>query len=117
MSEEKICGNCGKTDHNYVDCPYIDMQFPLTKKEYADLKEKARKWDELLLRNSHIDFGEWLQDTKLRELVEKKILEKNSELQKIIHIEHGLKSCGSDYHLQILNERDTYQQLIGASKK
>ena len=54
---------------------------------------------------------------KLRELIEKKILEKNSELQKIIHIEHGLKSCGSDYHLQILNERDAYQQLLEESKK
>lgn len=37
-----MCGNCGKTDHKYVDCPYVDMQFPLTKKEYAELKEKAK---------------------------------------------------------------------------
>lgn len=43
----KMCGNCGKTDHKYVDCPYIDMQFPLTKKEHAELQEKARKYDEV----------------------------------------------------------------------
>ena len=39
----KMCGNCGKTDHKYVDCPYIDLQFPPTKKEYNELKEKAKK--------------------------------------------------------------------------
>lgn len=69
----KMCGNCSKTDHKYVDCPFINMQFPLTKKEYTELQEKSKKWDELQSRHAHIDFGEWLQDTKLRELVEKKM--------------------------------------------
>ncbi len=39
--------------------------------------EKARKWDELQSRNAHIDFGEWLQDTKLRELIEKDLKDKD----------------------------------------
>ena len=40
-----------------------------------DCCEKARKWDELQSRNAHIDFGVWLQDTKLRELIEKEELD------------------------------------------
>jgi len=78
----KMCGNCGKTEHKYVDCPYIDMQFPLTKKEHAELKEKASKWDNAevnyfpqtenalkVLRQENEEFR------KLRELIEKRIKE------------------------------------------
>ena len=84
-----MCGNCGKTDHRYVSCPYIDMQFPLIKKEYADLKEKARKWDEfekrmeklgmtpklkLKIEQAWVDgFKDVNQNQKLRELIEEKI--------------------------------------------
>ena len=52
-----MCGNCGSKDHKYLDCPYVESK--ITKKEYAELKEKAKKWDE------H-DF-EYCQDKKLKE--------------------------------------------------
>jgi len=41
------------------------------KQQIVDDYEKSRKWDELQSRYAHIDFGLWLQDTKLRELVER----------------------------------------------
>lgn len=41
------------------------------KQQILDDYGKAKKWDELQSRYAHIDFGEWLQDTKLRELIEK----------------------------------------------
>lgn len=84
-----MCGNCGKTEHKYVDCPYIDMQFPPTKKEYAELKEKANKLDNLKGESlGFIKAFNWLQENeiekipshpnnrenrKLRDLVEKKM--------------------------------------------
>lgn len=54
---------------------------------------------------------------KLQELVEERIKPLNVELDIIANTANGVKSCGSDYHLKILNERNYYQTLIVTSKE
>lgn len=41
---KKLCGNCCG-DHKYVDCPVQDLQFPLTKIQLQELREKAKQYD------------------------------------------------------------------------
>lgn len=54
---------------------------------------------------------------KLQELTEERIKPLNIELNIIAKTEHGIKSCGSDYHLKILNERNYYQTLLKESEQ
>jgi len=54
---------------------------------------------------------------KLERLVKKRIIPLEKELAIIINTKHGIKSCGSDYHLITLNERNYYQTLLDDSRK
>lgn len=61
--------------------------------------------------------NEIIQALKLQKLVKEEIRLKNIELQKILKVKDGIKSCGSDYHLIILNDRDKFTALIQDSEK
>lgn len=54
---------------------------------------------------------------KLHELVKKRIIPLEKELEIIVNTKNGIKSCGSDYHLITLNERNYYQTLLDESSK
>lgn len=54
---------------------------------------------------------------KLEELLLARIKSLDTELDIIVKTTSGAQSCGSDYHLKILNERNYYQTLLEESKK
>ena len=54
---------------------------------------------------------------KLKELVKARIIPLEKELEIIHNTPNGVKSCGSEYHLKILNERNYYTTLLKESEK
>ncbi len=112
----KMCGNCGKTDHKYIDCPYVDMQFPLTKKEYTELKEKASKWDNL--KGESIGFIKafnWLQENEISKIPSHPNNIENQKLRELI--EDDLKNCdwsdGGEWNFHL----NRLQTILEESKK
>ena len=107
----------------------------LVRKQILQDHEKAKNYDHYL-RELHLTSNksipiqeldnfirgqaqEHIQAKKDRQIVkrlEEKIKDHNKKLNEIIKIENGTKSCGSDFHLRLLDNRDNLQKILEGKK-
>lgn len=89
MSKEKMCGNCGR-DHKFVDCKFIDMQFPPTKVYFEKLKEDAQSYQNWL----KFVAGRGLTDVLVEPLKVKERFDKlKKEIRYLQELNNGLNAA------------------------
>jgi len=73
-----MCGNCGKDDHKFVDCPIQDLQFPLTKVDLEKLREDATSYQNWL---KYVDNRGWTECFAGPEEIKQKFDKLNKEIE------------------------------------
>ena len=63
-------------------------------------------------REFHYREHQAIKDRQIVKRLEKEIKDYNKKLGEIIKIEDGTKSCGSDFHLRLLDNRDNLQKIL-----
>ena len=57
-----------------------------------------------------------IKDRQIVKKLEEEIKVHNKKLDEIIKVEEGTKSCGSDFHLRLLDNRDNLQKILEEEK-
>ena len=63
-------------------------------------------------REFHYREHQAIKDRQIVKRLEEEIKNYNNKLNEIIKVECGTKSCGSDFHLRLLDNRDNLQKIL-----